>query len=294
MSARGTPSSPHAPALRIIGATTSRPRSWARTAPTVVASSPVPSQALEITPVRTQRFNWMSCSRPRSSPAYSSTLASAPSVEAIAARSGVPSIVARNARTSAGSGFQSTYSGGSKAGKRFTASPSFQLLPEPGEQSPFVRQRQGLGELERRAVAVIGVRLHGPGEGLLEAPRELWADLAQRRRPPAQARDHRLLGVPPLERQRSGEHLERHDPQSVDVGASVERLAADLLGAHELRRPENDPGGRELRDGRIGAALLGEPEVHHHRALAPTVLRDEHDILGFQVAVHDLHVVGML
>ena len=101
------------------------PRSRACTGPTVVASSPVPSQALEITPVRTQRFNWMSCSRARSSAAYSSSLPSAPSVEAIAARSGVPSIVARYARTRAGSGFQSMYSGGSKAGKRFTGSPHF-------------------------------------------------------------------------------------------------------------------------------------------------------------------------
>src|SRR5439155_1339251 len=71
MSPTGIPSSQHAAALRIIGATTSWPRSSACTGPTVVASSPVPSHALEMTPVLTQRFSWMSCSRARSSPAYS-------------------------------------------------------------------------------------------------------------------------------------------------------------------------------------------------------------------------------
>src|SRR2546422_1529031 len=54
MSLTGSPSSQQAAAFRIIGATTSRPRSSACTGPTVVASSPVPSQALEMTPVRTQ------------------------------------------------------------------------------------------------------------------------------------------------------------------------------------------------------------------------------------------------
>src|SRR6266699_82870 len=52
MSATGMPSSQHAAALRIIGATTSRPRSRAWTGPTVTASSPVPNHALEITPER--------------------------------------------------------------------------------------------------------------------------------------------------------------------------------------------------------------------------------------------------
>src|SRR5256884_1249765 len=118
MSAMGIPISQQAAALRIIGATTSEPRSSACTGPTVVASSPVPSHALEITPVRTQRCNWMSCSRARSSPAYSASLASGERPETTAARSESASIVARYAFTSAGSGFQLTYSGGSNGGNR--------------------------------------------------------------------------------------------------------------------------------------------------------------------------------
>ena len=129
MSARGMPSSQHAAAFRIIGATMSFPRSSACTGPTVVASSPVPSQALEITPVRTQRCSWMSCSRARSRPAYSPSLSSLESRETSAARSGLCSIVSRKRRTSAGSAFQSTYSGGSNAGKRFNYF-SFSLILE--------------------------------------------------------------------------------------------------------------------------------------------------------------------
>src|SRR3989454_10809455 len=162
MSAMGIPISQQAAALRIIGATTSEPRSSACTGPTVVASSPVPSHALEITPVRTQRCNWMSCSRARSSPAYSASLASGERPETTAARSESASIVARYAFTSAGSGFQLTYSGGSNGGNRCI---SLQLLFDPSEQAaaPPARLDGGggrLGGLECRQGAGGGGRLH--------------------------------------------------------------------------------------------------------------------------------------
>src|SRR5216110_3042038 len=85
-----------------------------------------------------------------------------------------------------------------------------------------------------------------------------------------------------LERELAGEHLERHDAEGVDVGAPVQRSPADLLRAHELRRAEDDAGRRQLRDRRIGAALLGEAEVHDHGAVTTPVLPDEHDVLGLQ------------
>ena len=50
-------------------------------------------------------------------------------------------------------------------------------------------------------------------------------------------------------------------------------FAAQLLGAHELRRAEHDAGGGELLDARVGAAFLREAEVHHHRALRPPSAR---------------------
>src|SRR5436189_298746 len=145
MSATGMPSSQHAAALRIIGAATSRPRSRAWTGPTVTASSPVPNHALEITPVRTQRFSWMSCRRARS------------------------------------------------------------------------------------GVAGLGVRLEGAPQCPFETLREVGSQLAQLERLTPEPRDHHLLRVAAVERELSREHLERQDPERVDVGARVELLAADLF-----------------------------------------------------------------
>ena len=66
ISAKDIPIMWSAPALRIIGLTTSISVSRALTAPTVTASSPVPSQAFEIMPVLTQRLSPISWSRVRS------------------------------------------------------------------------------------------------------------------------------------------------------------------------------------------------------------------------------------
>src|SRR6266540_138427 len=241
MSASGMPISQQAAALRIIGATTSLPRSSACTGPTVTASSPVPSHAFEMTPVRTQRFNWMSCSRARSRPAYRSSFRSAGSAATIRARSGSPSTAARNARTSCGSGFQSTYSGGSKAEKRFTgparhssrapgggrsrklplelaeqaAPPPPSPWPAPATSGRLPGSGERLGEFQRRAEPVVGVGLQRPDEGLLAGGRGIRAQLPDRDRLAPQARDHHLLRVAALERELPGEHLEGHDAERV-------------------------------------------------------------------------------
>src|SRR6266480_3015447 len=230
MSAIGIPISQHAAALRIIGTTMSFPRSNACTGPTVVASSPVPSHALEMTPVRTQRFSSMSWSRARNRPRYSWSLASGVRAATIAARSGLLSTVDRKPRTSAGSGFQSTYSGGSKAGNRFTE--SRKLFLEPAEESTgrFRGSRERIPKFDRRHEAIVWIRLQGLGERFFDRVGDVGAQRTDRNRLAAKPRDHHLLRVPALERQLAGEHLERHDAERVDVAARVERLAADLLG----------------------------------------------------------------
>ena len=60
MSDNGMPIMCRAPALRIIGLTTSLAGASALTEPTVTASSPVPSHALEMMPVWTHRLSPMS------------------------------------------------------------------------------------------------------------------------------------------------------------------------------------------------------------------------------------------
>ncbi len=113
LAATSIPISAHAPALRIIGATTSRFGSSACTGPTVAASSPVPSHAFEITPVLTQRFSVTSWSLVRSKPAYSSSRKASSSVSISSRRAASARAVSPNAVTSAGSAFHETYSGGS-------------------------------------------------------------------------------------------------------------------------------------------------------------------------------------
>ena len=44
----------------------------------------------------------------------------------------------------------------------------------------------------------------------------------------------------------------------------------------------------------LGPALLGEAEIHHHRAVRPSVLGHEHDVLGLQVAMDDLELVRVV
>ena len=113
MSAMDMPISLHAPAFRIIGATTSTALSRACTGPTVVASSPVANHAFDITPCLTHRWSMTSWRRVRSMPRYRPSRCSAPRPSTTAFRSGSRSHVSANSRTSSGSACQWRYSGGS-------------------------------------------------------------------------------------------------------------------------------------------------------------------------------------
>ena len=157
------------------------------------------------------------------------------------------------------------------------------------------RSGEGVAELERRREAVLGRRLQRLGQRLLDRRGDVGAQLPDGDRLAAQPRDHHFLRVAALEGELAGEHLERHDAERVDVAARIERLAADLLGTHELGRAEDDTRRGELGDRGIGAALLGETEVHDDRALgAAAVVRHEHDVLGLQVPVNDLQIVRVM
>src|SRR5438034_9665445 len=148
----------------------------------------------------------MSCSRARSSPAYSPSLVSTARPATTAARSGSRSIVSRKARTRAGSGFHSTYSGGSKAGKRLISA-----SPDLRQETAGVRRGERVGEFERGVVARVGVRFHRPGQRALQAFGEIGPELPQLLRLAAQPGDHHLLCVPPLEWQLAREHFEGDD-----------------------------------------------------------------------------------
>lgn len=73
-------------------------------------------------------------------------------------------------------------------------------------------------------------------------------------------------------------HQVEHRAQRVQIGASVERLARDLLGRHVGHRADDLAHGGEL-----GARLLHHPEVHELHG--PVVAQE--DVGGRHVAVHE-------
>ena len=90
-----------------------------------------------------------------------------------------------------------------------------------------------------------------------------------------------------IERRRTGEHVVEHDPEGVDVGATVQGIARRLLGTHVLRCSDYHAFAGE---GRAALLLLRslrrfrDPEVRHQDVAAPV----EQDVVGLDVAMHDL------
>ena len=151
---------------------------------------------------------------------------------------------------------------------------------------------QRVGELERILVAIVGVLL----ERLAHHAHERVGDVAlgrylggvrHRRR---QVHQHHLRRALGLERQPAGEQLEQDDAHGVEVAAAVDRIAAALLGRHVVGRAAHDARAGDV--GRRGVGLqLGQAEVDHLDEVAAAAQRLEDDVLGLQIAVHDLEVV---
>ena len=105
-----------------------------------------------------------------------------------------------------------------------------------------------------------------------------------------------------VERAQPGEHLVEHHTDGIEIGARIDGLAERLLGRHVVGRAEDHPHLRE----RLGAARhlrgragggegvgvqLGDAEVEDLHHLDAVLALHEHDVLGFEVPVHDADVV---
>ena len=125
---------------------------------------------------------------------------------------------------------------------------------------------------------------------------KIFADLAETPWSTPQAGYHRVLSGFSAEGKLTGEQLEGQHAEREDIAATIEGFAADLLGAHELRRAQNDSRLSELGELRTGPALLGETEIHDHRARIIGLARvgNEHDVLGLEIPMHDAEIVGVL
>src|SRR5215204_7038195 len=150
-------------------------------------------------------------------------------------------------------------------------------------------------QLSHRPVPISGIDRQLLGDHRFELCWQLSANGPEGEWGTSQPGDHCLLGTFAGEGQLAGEQLEGKYCQRVDITSAIQRLPSDLFRTHEFRRPKHDTGSRELDDIRSGAPLLGQTEVHNHcsEAIWRLRLRDQHDILGLEIAVDDLKLVGM-
>ena len=90
------------------------------------------------------------------------------------------------------------------------------------------------------------------------------------------------------ERHTPGEAFVEHETERVEIGASVELLAAHLLGGQVLRGAHHDVVAREVGVGRLQA--LGDPEVgEQHPAVG-----GDHDVARLHVAMDEPGFVGVI
>jgi hypothetical protein len=141
------------------------------------------------------------------------------------------------------------------------------------------RGERGAPEVAGRRVARRGLLGQRAGDDRVERERH-----ARRRRRPGRllvqvGGDRRRHGGA-AERRRAGERGVQHAAERVDVGAGVDRLAAEVLGRHEVDGP--DPAAALGDPRRLGVLDAGDPEV----AEVDVRARDQH-VRGLDVAVHE-------
>ena len=117
-----------------------------------------------------------------------------------------------------------------------------------------------------------------------ERVRHVRRNRLQRRRSLRDVRDDHGRRALVVERKTAAERLEGDDAERVEVAASVDLVAGDLLGAHVVDGAEHLSRHRERR----GLGDAGDAEVGDHRA--PGV-RVEENVLRLDVAVHDAALV---
>ena len=170
----------------------------------------------------------------------------------------------------------------------------------PGGGRRFGRSAAGafqvFDQLPRGRVPLRGVLLQAPADDRLQSGRAGRGELPQVGRCPFEHPGDGRHRCGAREGVRARGELEQQHPEGEDVGAEVDRLAADLLGRHVARRAHHRPRRGELRGRRgagLGVAEAGQPEVDDLDAgvLDAGVPNADH-VLGLQVAVKDVALVG--
>jgi len=135
-------------------------------------------------------------------------------------------------------------------------------------------------------IAIRGIRLQTPGHDDVEHLRDGRVERAHGRRgfmhPGHQLRERRGgPGVPAAK-----EHVPQDQAERVNVGPLIDRFPFRLLGRHVRHRPDDGARDGHGETGRHGGRAR-DAEVHDQRV----VLRVDHDVGRFQIAVHDAGLV---
>ena len=138
--------------------------------------------------------------------------------------------------------------------------------------------------LTHRGNARIGVFVQHPADQVEERFGQARADLAQI----GQGLGHdgvedagRVVGC---EGQLARQHFVEHHPQRPDVVAGLDRFSAEAFGAHVRERSQDGVVAGELRY----AADVGHAKVGQ----ASGAIRPQQDVVGLDVAMHDLEPMG--
>ena len=100
-----------------------------------------------------------------------------------------------------------------------------------------------------------------------------------------------------FEGQLAGEHFVKHDAQRVKVGAAINHaafFALRLLRRKIVGRAQHHSGrGRLVAGGAIQILVgdFGDAEIQNFHHFAAISLRNQHDIIGLDVAMHDAQIV---
>ncbi len=100
-----------------------------------------------------------------------------------------------------------------------------------------------------------------------------------------------------VDRLRAGQHLERHEPEAVQVARRTQTVTADLLRRHVARRANQDAVGGQLFDRRgffLDLHQLCDSEIEHLDQIGLVEVVVHHDVLRFDVAVQNVEGVSLV
>ena len=138
---------------------------------------------------------------------------------------------------------------------------------------------------------VRSVAVDVPHHPIASPPRDVWPHLLQRRDLVAQVRCHHFHPGRPIEWIASGQRMVINATDGIHVGPRIQGGPLKLLGAHEENRAKHRIRGFQMVE-RGGLDQLGQAEINDFDLELAGGQPSEHQVAGFQVAVHQIELMG--